>query len=854
MKVILTHENADFDALASLLGAWKLYPDAVPVLPRRLNRNLRRFLTLYEEEMPFVRFEDLSPQPIEQAIVVDTQTFVRPKGMGAHTRVRIIDHHPLSRELPTNMTFSGEETGATVTLLIEQISEAGIPLSPIEATLLLLGIYEDTGSLSYSTTPRDVRCAAWLMERGANLSVVNEFLRYPLTEAQRQLYTQLERNSQTYEFAGRSVVVATATASGYTEEISTLAHKLRDLLEPDALFLLVKLNDRIQIVARSTGEALDVAEIAAHFGGGGHNQAAAAAIHGQSLDEVCSALLDLLPTHVKPAAKVGQIMSYGAHTLPPDATVAEAEEAMRHYGHEGFPVVEEGGIVGLLTRREIDKALHHGLGDAPIQLFMHKGKIEISPKDSVEKLQRVMMEYDVGQVPVVEEGKIVGIVTRTDLIELWAAPPRRPRAREISRAMERVLPHPLIELLEKASQVASETVFSLYVVGGFVRDLLLGVPNLDLDLVVEGDAIALAKRLAEKVGGRVHSHARFGTAKLILEDEKVPHLDFATARMEFYEHPTALPQVERSSIKQDLHRRDFTINTLAICLDPDRYGELLDFYGGERDLNNGLIRVLHSLSFVEDPTRMLRAARLEQRLGFRIEKRTEELLRNALDLLDRVSGERIYSELKLILQENEPEEALCRLEELGALARIHPGLKCDDWLRDRFKRLREALTTGSWKLETGSEALSIQYLALLTFRLSAEELETLIARLSLDSSEASVLRQVNKLKSHLPELDERRRPSAIYRLLEPFPEEAILAHWVATDSHLVRQQLDLYHRKLRHIQPKIDGDYLKEIGLEPGPLFGRILSALRDARLDGKVTSLEEERALVKKMVALPRQ
>ncbi|MEA3460078.1 MAG: CBS domain-containing protein, partial [Chloroflexota bacterium] len=489
MKVILTHEHADFDALASLLGAWKLYPDAVPVLPRRLNRNVRRFLTLYGEELPFVQPGELSRQPIEQAIVVDTQTFISPKGMGPHTQVRIIDHHPLSRELPSNMTYSGEEIGATTTLLVEQIGEAGFHLSSIEATLLLLGIYEDTGDLSYpTTTPRDVRCAAWLMENGASLSVVNDFLRHPLTEAQRQLYAQLERNSQTYDLSGRSIVVAAASASGYTEAVSTLAHKLRDLLEPDALFLLVKLDDRIQLVARSTGEAMNVAEVAARFGGGGHSHAAAAAIHGQRLEEVHSKLLDLLPLYVKPAVMVRQIMSYGVHTLSPDTTVAEAEEAMRRYGHEGFPVAKEGHIVGLLTRREIDKAIHHGLRDAPIRLFMHKGKIEIPPDDPVERLQQVMMEYDLGQVPVVEEGRIVGIVTRTDLIKLWATPPRRPRAEEIARAMERTLPSSLAEVLKEASNTASEMGFHLYVVGGFVRDLLLRAANLDLDLVVEGDA------------------------------------------------------------------------------------------------------------------------------------------------------------------------------------------------------------------------------------------------------------------------------------------------------------------------------------------------------------------------------
>ena len=854
MEVILTHENTDFDALASLLGAWKLYPDAIPVLPRRPNRNLRHFLTLYWDELPFVRADDLPRRRIERVILVDTQALTQLKGMSSRTKVLIIDHHALDGELAPGMTYSGGETGATATLLIEQISETHLPLSPIEATLLLLGIYEDTGSLSYpSTTPRDVRCAAWLLEHGANLEVVNKFLHHPLSEEQRQLYDQLLDNSQIHEFDGQSVVIATAIAKGYVEEISTLAHKLRDLFEPAALFVLVELEEHIQLVARSSSETIDVAEIAARLDGGGHSQASAARIRGQTLDQVRDELLELLKAHIKPAVTVGQIMSFGVHTLPPHTTVADAAEMMRRYGHEGFPVVEEGHIVGILTRGQIDRALQLGFDNASVNLYMYKGEVSVRPGDPVQKLQDVMMEHSLGQVPVVEGGEIIGIVTRTDLIKLWSTPPQRPRRAEIAQLIEDALPVPLQALIQKASQTAAQMDASLYVVGGFVRDLLLGTPTLDLDLVVEGNAIALAKRLQKKVGGRVKSHARFGTAKLILDKQAfpIPYLDFVTARTEFYEHPTALPQVERSSIKQDLHRRDFTINTLAICLDPDRYGELLDFYGGEQDLKRGLIRVLHSLSFVEDPTRMLRAARLEQRLGFRLEERTEELIGNALDLLDRTTGERIRHELCLILEEATPEEALCRLDELGVLAQIHPRLRCNGWLTEKYPLLRQALKTKSWKLEDGERlVVEILYLALLTYRLSAPDLESLVKRLKIASEEAALLRQVNRLLFSTSELVKERRPSAIYRLLKHYSGAAIFVLWLATDSASVRERLELHHRTLRFVEPKIDGEYLKAMGLKPSPLFGQILSALRDARLDGEVSSLEEEESLVDELLA----
>ena len=868
IQVILTHEHTDFDGLASLLAASKVFVNAIPVLPRRPNRNLRHFLTLYWDALPFVPPDDLPRARVECAIIVDTQSILTVKGMGADTKIHFIDHHRLDRELKPGMTFEGEEIGAATTLLVEKICRAGTSLTPIEATLLLLGIYEDTGSLSYAnTTPRDMKAAIWLIEQGGKLEVVNDFLHYPLSNGQRALYEQLLEKSQTYRFNGQSVVVSAVKAAGYVEEISTLAHKLRDLLEPDALFLLVDLGDHLQMVARSTTDTIDVSAVAAEFGGGGHTRASAALIRGPSLEEVKARLLELLGVHVQPSVTVAQIMSHGVHTLPPTVTVNLAAGMMQRYGHEGFPIIQDGQVVGVLTRREIDRALGLGLGGAAIDLYMRKGQIQVSPHDPVERVQQVMMAHDVGQVPVVENDEVIGIVTRTDLIKLWSEPPRRSRAQEIAWLMDETLPHALLALVREASATAAKMGFSLYFVGGFVRDLLLGQHNFDIDLVVEGDAIALARQLAREKGGRTRSHARFGTAKWILDDPAkhgIASVDFVSARTEFYGHPTALPEVERSSIRQDLHRRDFTINTLAICLNPGHWGELLDFYGGEEDLKQRAIRVLHSLSFVEDPTRMLRAARFEQRLDFRIESRTEELIEHALGLLDRVSGERIRHELYLILREEEPEKALTRLTELNVLPQIHPALRCDQWVESCFQRLRKSLV--EWPKMTQRQLIPDQqdqktdemppiatllYLALLTYRFTPEELEALIERLRIVRDDATLLREVAQLQKTASCLAwQTHTPSTLDRLLRPYSEPAILAVWVASDSPPVQEKLACYYRELRHVQPEVDGHYLKSQGLKPGPIFGRILNAVRAARLDGKVKTQTEEKALVDQLLA----
>jgi tRNA nucleotidyltransferase (CCA-adding enzyme) len=891
LTLVLTHENADFDAVASQLGAWLLEPSAVPVLPRRCNRNVRAFLSIYADELPFVEATDLPRRAVNQVVLVDTQGLVTAKGVTPSTLVHVLDHHPPSRELPQNWTYRGSLVGATTTLLVEELMTSRSTLTPVQATLLLLGIYEDTGALQYqTTTARDAHATAWLLECGANLSVVGEFLHHPLEPSQLELFDRLLASAQTHIIAGHSVVVAAQVAHGYAEEVSTLAHKLRDVLDPDALFVLVALDGSLQMVCRSRTDDIDVGVIATRFGGGGHSRAAAALIRDRALDDVVRELLDVLPQVVRPAVTVAQIMSRPVQTVTPDTPVAEAAERMRRTGHEGYPVVRDGRVVGLLTRRGVDRGMQHGLGNRPVERVMDKGEVFVTPDDPVEKLEQLMIEHGWGQVPVVEQGQVAGIVTRTDLIKLWVQPPSAPRREQVAARLEAALPAPLVALIRQIAATAHGMGLSIYFVGGLVRDLLLGFPIGDVDLVVEGDAIALAKELARTRGGRVKSHARFGTAKWLIADGEwqmadgrwqmadgrwqmadgdgprgngeqarpsaigdMPNsIDFVTARTEFYSHPSALPQVERSSIKQDLHRRDFTINTLAICLDPDRWGELLDFYSGEQDLQDGVIRVLHSLSFVEDPTRMLRAVRFEQRLGFHIEPRTLELISHALDLLDRVSGDRVRHELTAIFHEARPEDALCRLRELGILKQIYVALTCDEWLHAKYARVRSALDTGEWPAprRNGIELRAFAYLALLCYRLDTTALESVITRLKIPTAQADALRQVEALKRKLPELARRQKPSVLVRLLEDVDDEALFVAWAAAESKLAARQILHNVCKLRGVRPELDGRYLQSRGIKPGPELGRILDALRDALLDGEVRTRAEQEAFVQEFIA----
>jgi len=868
MQIILTHENADFDAIASLLAAHKLYAGAKPVLPRRVNRNVQAFLSLYGPGFPFISHDDLPRgQHVKRVILVDTAKLTFVRGMGQEiSQVTVIDHHVPPDEIPEGWQFQGEPLGANTTLLVEAISTRLIPISPAEATLMLAGIYEDTGSFTYaSATPRDLRAAAWLIDQGADLEVATEFLEHPLTTAQQRIYEGLKDHMETLTIDGHPVILSWADSPPDTEEeISTLAHKLRNLLDPSALFIMVQIGDNVQMVARSATDDINVATVADRFGGGGHDRASAALVRDRTAQSLADELRELLPGYVQPRVKVRDLMSYGVRTVAPDDPIEKVAQQMLQTGHEGFPVVDpQEGVVGLVTRNAVDRGVQHRLEREPVHRIMRPGSVTVSPGDSVEHVRAQMIQSGWGQIPVAANGQIIGVVTRTDMIRLQPSAQTSERQR-IAHLMAQAIPAPLLALIRRIGAEAADTGYVIYFVGGIVRDLLLGQALVDVDLVVEGDAIHLGRAMARHYGGEIRSHSRFGTVKWLLpediwqritaeDDDRAPdavrgHLpdfiDLVTARTEFYEHPTALPLVAQSSIQQDLHRRDFTINTLAIRLDPQRWGDLLDFFGGRADLDAGILRVLHSLSFVDDPTRILRAARFEARLGFRLDQRSESLIGDALPLLDRVTGERIRHELDLIFEEAQPEAALDRLQAFGALEQLSPGLVVDAWLAERFRRLRETLVADRWGLKQ-SDGVPRLYWALLTYRLDDVAFEKLRVRLKLWRRLVDLHRSRRAVQAALTTLACMEKPSEIVECLDAFELEALALGRLMTDDPEVETRLVRYAERWRHVQPLLNGDDLKAMGFKPGPLFREILNTLRHARLDGTVGTHADELALV---------
>jgi tRNA nucleotidyltransferase (CCA-adding enzyme) len=849
MHIILGHENADFDAIAAALAAHKLNPGALPILPDRLNANVARFLALYRTPLPFVPRDDIQPAQVDQITLVDTQRIPPNKGYPTSVPVHIVDHHLPPRDLLPHEDFSGDDVGAATTLLVEQLQAQSIPLTPIEATLLALGIYEDTGSLVYGeTTPRDIHAAGWLVERGAVLDNVRRFLEPPLSDEQQALLETLVTTAESRTIQGYTVVVASATLDSYMNELSSVAHRLRDTLDPTALFLLVQMPSALHLVCRSTDDAVDSGAIARYFGGGGHERAAAATIRSRALDEVLPELWQQIEQSIQPAVRVGDLMSRGVQTLDPNARLESVITRMRRIGHEGYPVVEDGRVIGLLTRRDADRALEHGLGDLSVRQVMTAGDNALLPTDSLAVLENRMVESGWGQLPVVDDGSaLIGIVTRTDLIKQWAHTKPDPAPVISATEIATVLGEASAVLIERIAQQAKRQHLNVYMVGGVVRDLILKRPSDDLDFVVEGDAIDFARRLQARYGGQLHVYPPFGTATLRLEDgsEAAPdHVDFASARAEFYEHPAALPTVYNSSIKLDLGRRDFTINTLALRLGD---GRILDFYGGLADLRAEQIRVLHSLSFVDDPTRILRAVRFERRLGFSIEPRTAQLIDTALPMLRRITGERVRNELTLMLGEADPAQTFALLQARGILAAIHPAFALPD---DLAARLQPARTTPPpWSMPA-PDPLDVDWgVILVNANIAPADLPELCARLLFSKTFSDSIIEAARLlaRRDLATLD--MPPSRIVALLEETGDLALYLVWLLEDNALARERIWQYANEWRSVKPATNGRKLRSRGLKPGPCYARILTRLRAARLDGEISDDDGETRLLERLI-----
>ncbi len=874
MDVITTHTNADFDSLASMLAAKKLYPEAVLVFPGSQEKSLRDFFihsTLYALEVERVKNIDL--QQVERLILVDTRQVSRIGKFSEilekpDLEIHIYDHHPPSAEDIHGSLEVVAEVGATVTLLLNVLRSREISITPDEATIMLLGIYEDTGNLTFpSAKEEDFQAAGYLVGKGANLNILSNVITKELTSEQIFLLNDLIQSATRYDVHGIDVVIAQASVEWYVGDIAILVHKLKDMENLDVLFVLVQMEGRVYLIGRSRMEEVNVSEIASEFGGGGHPTAASATIKGMSLIEAHGRLLKVLRQVVRPRKVARDLMVYPVKTVEPEQTLGEAGEILSRYLLDTLPVFKEEKVVGLISKEVVDRAIRHGLRDAKVKEYMTTEFTVLSPEAPFSRIQELAIGQNQTLIPVVEHQRLAGVISLTDVMQVLHEGMIRPekeiqplyaRKKMIPKLIEERFPERIRNLLAEFGRVGDDLGYSVYGVGGFVRDLLMRVENYDVDIVVEGDGIRLAEEFEKRFHCRIRTHKKFGTALILFSDGL--KVDVATARLEVYDSPAALPTVEKGSIKADLYRRDFTINTLAIHLNPRSFGELIDFFGGVKDIKEKMIRVLHNLSFVEDPTRVFRAIRFEQRLKFQIGKHTQNLMKNAvkMGIFDRLSGGRILSEFILICQEEDPIPALKRMKDFNLFHSLHPRLKWDEEKILLFEQIHHVL---SWFdllfLEEKYERWLIYFYGLIDSLKEQETLE-ICERLAMnDRLKRRVMegkRQADltllQLFSWISAGKEPKR-SEIYSALDPLSTEVKLFMMAKTTQTATRRYISLYFTQLKDTKPMLKGADLIQMGFKPGPSIRKELEDLLKARLDEQVITRQDELQYVNKSMTV---
>lgn len=887
MDLILCHTTADFDALGAAVGLTCLLPGSKIVLSGGAHPPVRDFLALHRDEYPLIERRAVNPEKIRSIRVVDTQQRDR-LGKAAEwldlpniKEIIVYDHH-LSQQLNIPATASHiEPVGACTTLMVEQLQQQQIPLTLSQATVMALGIHVDTGSLTFdNATPRDALALAWLMQQGVSSSVISTYLDPGLSPQLQQLLTQALENLQYFSLHGYTIAWVTLRTEEFVPGLSSLASQLVELTEIDALLLANEYTHkeddwRLTVIGRSQIPGVNLNPLFQIFGGGGHSQAASLSLRQVNTQETLQQLLDGIKAAIQHPPTARDLMSSPVRTIRPDTTISQAQSILLRYGHSGLSVVDtQGKLVGIISRRDIDIALHHGFSHAPVKGYMTTKVKTITPDTILPQIESLMVTHDIGRLPVLANGQLVGIITRTDVLrELHQADTEDKFKIENTKfkinfntELQNRLAPQLWQLLTVASQAAEKRGWHLYLVGGAVRDLLLAksaaqtLMITDIDLVVDGfhqaadvgAGVELAKAL-QKIypGARLEIHGAFQTAALLWhKDPELDSLwmDIATARTEFYPYPAANPEVEASSIRQDLYRRDFSINALALRLTSPRPGELLDFFGGLLDLETKQIRVLHPNSFIEDPTRIYRGVRFAVRFGFELESQTQEFIQYAINsgVYDRTAQTntktpalqtRLKAELKYILQTPYWQSALQLLNKLGALQCIHPTLKLDKSLLQQLRLLerclgifdsQETLIHWEMRLEALIAHLEPQYRGKVAKNLHFSE--DAIKRLeNLDKAQTEVMQLLATCQ----------RPSQVVQLLQKYDLPMLILIALPSPRN-IRKQIWDYLTVLANVQPIINGNDLKQLGYKPGKKYRQILDDLLAATLDGMVKNREE--------------
>jgi len=850
--VILTHAGADLDAISSMYAAGKLYPGAFLIHPGSLDVSAKKLTNFFGEMLNFIKLREL-PNSIKnnigRIIIVDTKIYAR-LGEGkellknGNPEIIIFDHHPQSENDIKNAKIIHKDVGANTTILVNLLKRKKTVLNSFEATLLALGIYEDTGSFMFpGVTSEDFEAIAFLSVFGINMQIVRHFVSPFLSKAQVELLRSLISNMEEISVSGIRVSIATATMTKYVQGLSVVTHRLREIIDSDFLFVIIKTKEGIFVMGRSNAPEYNVKEILLPIGGGGHYNAATAFVKDKTVEEIKSYLIDKIQKSNYQILKAKYIMSYPVKMIDAKTGIKEALNIMVKMGFSGLPVTENNKVIGIISKRDIEKIMMLESRNRPVKQYLSPNVFTVNAGDDLRKVESIMATNNVGRVLVKENNNIVGIISRSDLLKAYFIKNNRissktsgndlflPSKEEVKNLIKVTFPKDISELLHLIGKAAEQTGQRVYLVGGAVRDLFLGAKSLDFDFVLTKDTTTFGKLLKEKTGEKVKIYEEFNTAHMIY---KGYHLDFVTARREYYNKNSVLPVVEKASLKEDLGRRDFTINAMAISVMPDEFGAIIDFYNGFSDLRKRIIRTLNTISFIEDPSRLLRAIKYEVKLGFALAPETELLFNRAIELgvLTSKHSSRITNELIELLSADYAPQAIEKMEKRGIL-KIFFNIK-------RLSSIKKTAIeiANTYIKKYSSNSLYVYLLILMHGKkedVIIRKLTNLDIRKKVINKIITIDREIKKMKLALKKKD----TFELFKLLR-HTDKNYIAGIIALISDKHREEFVKLVDKAYNTKNLISGEDLKKIKLKEGKQYQEIFDEISYLYSEGKIRSKKE--------------
>lgn len=840
MQVVILEEGADLDAFSSAYGLTLLHPNTYIIFPNSLEYKVRKAINIFQDKLKgkILKKEDLDK--IEKIFLVDTQYIPY---IEKEIPIEIFDHHPKKANIKKkNIKIHLFKSGSISTVIVEKIKRAKIKIDIDDATILSLGIYEDTGGFKFrGTKSRDIKAFSYLFKIGIDLVKLNQIVSDNFDIEDLEILKEIIKNVEPLPIERKNILISTIYKK-YSKDVAWLLKYAKPFEDADAYFLVVNQKSKKVIIGRSKDESINVGKILSEFDGGGHPFAASAVVIGFDYQEIKNFLIYFL------SKKQKSILDFLKKDLPTVESTTKLKEVKNILGRYKYAiVVENGKYVGVLSDKIVNNATKHGLSDEKAITFAEEF-ITISINTNFIQFLKVISQYSNDFFPVVEKGYYKGVIYKKDFINAISEisedkplfqPLSKPKLLNYSNRLKKFFPENIFYTLREIGEYAENLGYKAYIIGGVVRDIVMGKQNLDIDIIVEGSALDLIKKYGKEKNLNFHVYPEFMTGNIIIDNTL--KLDFATARREEYDSPGCYPKVEKANLFEDLYRRDFTINTLAIDITKSNFGKLIDYFNGLVDIKEKRIRILHTLSFIEDPIRILRALRFAGRFGFKIEKKTEELLKHAVekDILSFAPTGRINLELNLTFNEEKVFDIILLMDKYKILYKLFPRFTIDQMKEKLLIKLHDNFFLFEKLLNTEFPKTS-NYLYILLYQFPIEVAYNYLKKYHFEK-EAKYL---NDFSTYLQEIQQTDNKYRIYKILKSFNKDFLPALMSLTDEEKFKIVLDIFEKEKN---PIIKGEDLINLGLKPSKIFKEILEDVFVKYLESSLKNKEDAISYIKR-------